>query len=110
MGQGRWQGYRGGLCLPGSVGLGRGFPSSTPALREAGPLAGWGRNGSDLAKAHRLSPQVPLNIGALFQATTEGGSVALGLRNKNQFSKALLLVQFQEFNQNPGWLREEDMG
>ena len=35
--------------------------------------------------------KVPLNIGPLFQATTEGVSVALGLRNKNLFSKALFL-------------------
>lgn len=52
----------------------------TPGQMEAGH---WDRLGQ--------GRKVPLNIGPLFQATTEGGSVALGLRNRNLFSKALFL-------------------
>ena len=52
----------------------------TPGQMEAGH---WDRLGQGW--------MVPLNIGPLFQATTEGGSVVLGLRNKNLFSKALFL-------------------
>lgn len=59
----------------------------------AAVAGGWTPDQMEASHWDRLGQgrKVPPNIGPLFQATTEGGSVALGLRNKNLFSKALFL-------------------